>query len=66
MISGLSVDSNGSGFVDLEDFARFASQWQHNTCIADTWCDGQDFNKSGVVNLSDLHYLLINWLQESH
>jgi hypothetical protein len=66
MISGLSVDSNNSGFVDLEDFARFAAQWQENTCTADTWCDGQDFNKSGAVNLSDLHYLLISWLDEMH
>jgi hypothetical protein len=64
MISGLSADSDHSGFVDLEDFAQFATQWRQTTCTAGAWCDGQDFNKSGAVNFSDLHYLLINWLQE--
>lgn len=66
MISGLSADSNASGFVDLEDFAHFAAQWSQTNCGTAEWCNGQDFNKNGVISLNDLDYLLINWLLEMH
>lgn len=66
MVSGLSADSNGDGFVNLEDFARFAVQWQVDTCAADAWCDGQDFDQSGTVDFDDLEYLILNWLSYRH
>jgi hypothetical protein len=66
MVSGLSVDSDNSGFVNFVDFAMFAEQWQQELCDTTNWCDGQDFNKSGDVNYSDMQYLVINWLTEIH
>ena len=62
MVSGLSVDSDLNEFVDLVDFGIFAEQWKQTSCTADTWCDGQDFDKSGTVDLEDLYYLAVNWL----
>ena len=66
MMSGLSVDSSKDGFVNLEDFTRFAAQWLQNTCSADDWCARQDFNKSGTVNMSDFEYLILSWHQKVH
>lgn len=66
LLSGLSADSDASGFVNLVDFARFAAQWSQTGCSLYGWCDGQDFNKSGDVNLNDLAYLVLHWLSEMY
>ncbi len=63
---GLSPDSSGDGFVDMEDLARFAAQWSKSGCINPDWCDGQDFTRNGSVTLDDLYFLILNWLHEVH
>jgi len=57
-----SADLDGSAMVDIEDFSRFARQWQLG-CVPPTWCDGADFNQSGQVDLNDLIWLLDYWLE---
>jgi 1,4-alpha-glucan branching enzyme len=59
---GTQPDMEGNGKINLDDFARFAMQWQ-NTC--DNWdsCDGADFNMSGRVDMTDLYTFLSRWLE---
>jgi hypothetical protein len=64
MRSGLSPDSTGDGFVNMEDLAQFAAQWLKEECANPDWCDGQDFTKNGRMDLDDLYILLPKWLQE--
>lgn len=59
----LAADCGYSNFIDLVDFGAFAGEWKQNLCAADTWCDGQDFDKSGIVDLDDLYFLAANWLE---
>ncbi len=64
MRSGLSPDSTGDGFVNMEDLAQFAAQWLKEDCVDPDWCDGQDFTKNGRMDLDDLQILLPKWLEE--
>lgn len=66
LVSGLSPDTQVSGWIDLHDFACFALQWLRSDCTEPDHCQGQDFNKDGQVEFYDLHFLLVNWLQEVH
>jgi 1,4-alpha-glucan branching enzyme len=58
---GTGPDIDGSGKVNLDDFAIFAAQWQ-NGC--DDWssCAGADFNMSGLVDMTDLGTFILRWL----
>ena len=52
------VPGNGS-----RGLAAIATQWMKSICAAPDWCMGADRDQDGFVNLDDLEYLAINWLQ---
>ena len=56
-----SPDINDDGDVDIEDFARIASQWLAVNCQNPEWCDGADLTTNGNVGLDDLLELLESW-----
>ncbi|MEN6307417.1 MAG: laminin B domain-containing protein [Anaerohalosphaeraceae bacterium] len=66
IISGLSPDLSRDGFINYEDFALFAPYWQQTLCAMPGWCDGTNLNQDGAVDLNDLEYLVVRWLQEVH
>ena len=50
--------------VDLEDFAKFAFNWDLDNCNLDNnWCNGADLNESGDVKMDDLMEVCSLWLQ---
>ena len=57
-------DLTGDDWVDFQDFARYASQWQRDDCNEqNSWCDGANFLEPfGIVDLNDLSFLTDNWL----
>ena len=64
--SGLSPDLSGDGFINYEDFALFAPYWQITSCESPDWCNGTNLNQDSTVDLNDLEYLVVRWLQEVH
>jgi hypothetical protein len=48
--------------INLPDFATFASYWQDQDCPQSNWCQGSDFDRSGVVDFSDLMIFADHWL----
>lgn len=64
--SGLSPDLSANGFINYEDFALFAPYWQLTSCESPDWCNGTNLNQDGTVDLDDLEYLVVRWLQEVH
>lgn len=58
---GTDANLDGTGGVNLDDFARFADQWQES---CDNWdsCEGADFNMSGLVDVTDLAFFVNSWL----
>jgi hypothetical protein len=54
-------DINGSGTVNLSDFAIISSHWQ-DSCSASSWCEGTDLNFNGTVNITDLRIFAASWL----
>jgi hypothetical protein len=60
--SSTDPDINGSGKVDVSDFAVIAENWL-SACIAPGWCQGTDLDQSGMVDLDDLMLLAQNWLE---
>jgi len=50
--------------VEFIDFAFFASHWHDDMCnIANNFCDGTDFDKSGSVGFTDLEIFASYWLK---
>jgi len=62
IVCELPADLTGDCFVDMEDFAVFASEWLRDDCIAPEWCGGADFDGSGNVWFDDLKELSTKWL----
>ncbi len=50
-------DVDGNCRVNYQDLVKFASYWLDNTCVAETWCDSCDIDKSGEVDLLDFAVL---------
>ncbi len=49
--------------LDFRDFARFTAKWRLTGCNAsNSWCDGADFYRDGVVMLDDLKAFVDSWL----
>jgi len=63
----LDSDGDGSGEVNLVDFAIFSSYWLQSGCIFPTWCGGADmnpfFNDRDQVNVVDLDIFAQHWLE---
>lgn len=57
-----SADLTNDCFVDQADFSVMAAHWDDSDCVAPDWCDGADFDNSGVVGLEDLEELALQWL----
>jgi len=54
-ISCHEADFNGSGKVDMSDYAYFSTWYNSRNCTANnTWCGGCDFAHDGDVDLTDL------------
>jgi hypothetical protein len=60
--SGFRADLNDDGIVNSGDFAIFAFYWM-DTCSCPDWCQGSDFDKSGMVDLPDVPTLVDYWLR---
>ena len=58
-----STDLTGDCFVDMEDFAMFASQWLQNDCQNSNNCGGADFDLSETVDSADLAIFVSHWLE---
>jgi len=61
------ADLDGSGEVNLVDFAIFSAYWLQSGCIFPTWCGGADmnpfFNDRDQVNVVDLDIFAQYWLE---
>ena len=55
-------DWDGSGVVDLADYAAFASMWMSQECQAPQWCNGADLDRDGAVGLIDVLMFADFWL----
>jgi len=58
------VDLNFDGWVNLEDFALFSSQWLRQGCEDPNtdWCQQADLDHSGIVDINDLNLFTHYWL----
>ncbi|OQY03964.1 MAG: hypothetical protein B6I25_07565 [Planctomycetales bacterium 4572_13] len=54
-----SPDLDGSEFVDFNDFARFAANWQQTG----SGLEG-DFDDSGLVDINDLRHFVFDWAND--
>jgi hypothetical protein len=64
MRESASIQFSEPELVDLELFARFASQWLRTDCGAPGWCTGADFEQNGRVDFRDLREFVSYWLVE--
>jgi predicted outer membrane repeat protein len=55
-------DFNNDGIVNFKDFAILANYWMDYVCVEPDWCEGCDFDHSGLVDLNDLRKFAENWL----
>ena len=58
----IKTDLNFSGAVDFVDFSFLANEWLKD-CNSPDWCYGCDFDKSGVVDITDLLEFATHWLE---
>jgi parallel beta-helix repeat protein len=58
-------DFSDNGIVNFEDFAFLAYYWQGYVCEEPDWCEGCDYNQSGVVDVNDLMRFCENWLWQA-
>ena len=49
--------------VDFADYAILANYWMKGDCAEPVWCEGADFNKTGLVDMFDLSTLVEHWLE---
>ena len=56
------ADFNGSGVVELRDYALMADQWLVQACETHQDCDGTDLDLRGTVDSRDLQLLILQWL----
>ena len=58
-------DLDGSGFVNLADFAVFAAKWLNDDCDCHgSCCNGADLNSDENVDVEDLGILTNHWLTD--
>lgn len=61
----MAGDINRDWIVNLEDFARLCDHWTESGCISPKWCEFNDVNADGEVDLLDLSEMAENWLRET-
>jgi hypothetical protein len=62
LLNSPTRDWDGSGVVDLADYAVFASQWLAQDCGQPDWCGGADLDRDGSVGIVDLLMFSDFWL----
>jgi hypothetical protein len=51
--------------VDLSDYTALAAAWMSQGCaMTNNFCNGEDIDKLGSVNIDDLAILLSHWLEK--
>jgi hypothetical protein len=51
--------------VDLSDYAALAAAWMSEGCdMTNNFCDGQDIDKLGAVDIADLAILISHWMEK--
>jgi hypothetical protein len=61
----VASDFDGSGRVDMSDFARLAMYWLDTECnVANNFCEDADHVGDGDVDIYDLSLLAYSWLKE--
>jgi len=61
----MAGDINRDSIVNLEDFAELCDHWTDSGCISPKWCEFNDVNADGEVDLLDLSRMAENWLRET-
>lgn len=56
------VDLDNDGNVNYTDMVYIADKWGDNCSFVD-WCGGVDFDRDGVVGISDIAIFGVNWLR---
>ena len=62
---GLKTEGSIVGPAKLKDFANFAAFWNRFDYGPSFWCNGQDLNRFGQVDIDDLLAFSNYWLTES-
>ena len=52
-----------TGTIDYVAYAHFKQQWLLDNCVIPTWCENNDYDRSGMVEIPDLITLSDNWLR---
>lgn len=60
-IGGVPGNLSDDCTVDFIDYAILASYWA-SSCSEPNWCQGSDFDGSGIVDGTDLAVIVDNWL----
>jgi alpha-tubulin suppressor-like RCC1 family protein len=62
----LALKAEGAivGKAKFKDFANFSAYWNRTDCGPMFWCNGQDINRSGEVDIDDLLAFSTYWLTE--
>ncbi len=61
----IAGDINKDLTVNLEDYAQLCNHWTDSGCVSPKWCEFNDVNADGEVDLLDLAKMAENWLRES-
>jgi formylglycine-generating enzyme required for sulfatase activity len=61
-VASVPLDLNGDQIVNLMDFSILANRWLA-TCSYPDWCEANDFDWSGQVDLGDVQLLASQWLE---
>ena len=59
---GQRSDLNHDGKVNSKDYSIFAYYWLEYVCSEPDWCEGCDYDHSGVVDLEDLQRFAEDWM----
>jgi hypothetical protein len=58
-------DLNNDNFVNLRDLVIFVFHWLDAGCISPDFCEANDFDKSGIVNIADFSEFSDHWLEDN-
>jgi alpha-tubulin suppressor-like RCC1 family protein len=61
---GLIAEGAIVGKAKFKDLAYFSAFWNRTGCGPMFWCNGQDINRSGEVDIDDLLAFSTYWLTE--
>jgi hypothetical protein len=59
-----SEDRTGDCRVDMNDYSVIAQRWMENCDVSNAWCNGADIDFDKTVGLSDLLFIVGDWLHQ--